>query len=160
MQAQGQLTQQVQGKQECIFCKIVKGEIPSYRIYDDSDAIAFLDINPATPGHSLVVPKKHSVNIFDVDADELARVMKIIKRVAEKIKSEMGTDSINIIQNNGRLSGQIVDHIHFHIIPRYQDDGVRISYGRYEVKPSDLEELAKKLKVEKKEEHFDPWRGY
>ncbi|MFH0832989.1 MAG: HIT family protein [Candidatus Aenigmatarchaeota archaeon] len=141
---------------DCIFCKIVKGEIPSKKVYEDNSVLAFLDINPANPGHVLVIPKKHSDAIFDVSEKELQDMIVVVKKIAEHVRIKMGTDSMNIIQNNGRISGQIVNHIHFHIIPRFENDKVIFSYRRVELSEKDLNEIHEKLREEKKD-YGRPW---
>lgn len=110
---------------DCIFCKIVGGEIPCCKIYEDDLFIGFLDIRPIHKGHALIVPKKHFVNIFDTPAEEAAKIYGVTARVAAAIKEATGCDGINIIQNNGADAGQEVFHSHLHIIPRYKDDGLK-----------------------------------
>lgn len=114
---------------DCIFCKIIKGQIPSQEVYEDNDFFAFLDINPVTPGHTLVAPKKHSYNALDTDDDVLEKLGPVLKKVSQAVCRGMGTDSFNLNQNNGKLSGQVVEHLHWHIIPRYEDDGLRLWPG-------------------------------
>jgi len=106
----------------CIFCKIVNGEIPSRTIYEDDDLKAFLDVNPATKGHVLIIPKEHSRDLHDLPDATAEKVIKLAKRIAAKLKEELGCDGINILQNNGQTAGQTVFHYHLHIIPRYEDD--------------------------------------
>jgi len=100
----------------CLFCKIIKGEVPSYKIYEDDFVYAFLDINPEKPGHTLVVPKKHSENIFNIEKDDLERVIMASKKISQKME-QLGYGGVNIYNNNGEGSGQIVFHFHMHIIP-------------------------------------------
>jgi histidine triad (HIT) family protein len=133
------------GEQECLFCKIIKGEIPSQKIYEDEHVFAFLDINPAAEGHALVAPKKHAENIFDIDVDSFNKTADVTKKLAGVIKEKLNPDGINILQNNGRHAGQVVDHLHFHIIPRYPEDKVVIMFPREQKQPDDLKEVAKKL---------------
>jgi len=130
---------------DCLFCKIIRGEIPSRKVYEDKDSVAFLDINPANPGHTLVMPKKHAENIFDADDELLGRVIVAAKVISKKIKESLNADGINVIQNNGRHAGQIVNHIHFHIIPRFANDTVIISYPKIKMEDKDFEEIQKKL---------------
>ncbi|MBI2232885.1 MAG: HIT family protein [Candidatus Aenigmarchaeota archaeon] len=130
---------------DCLFCKIIRGEIPSRKVYEDKDSVAFLDINPANPGHTLVMPKKHAENIFDADDEMLGRVIVAAKAISKKIKDSLNADGINVIQNNGRHAGQIVNHIHFHIIPRFANDTVIISYPKIKMEDKDFEEIQKKL---------------
>lgn len=126
-------------KDDCIFCKIAAGEIPSATVYEDDDFRAILDLGPAAKGHTLVIPKSHSDNLLSVEPDTAAKALKVISKTANAIKEALGCDGINIVQNNGEAAGQTVMHLHFHIIPRYKNDSVNI--GWQPMKPSN-EELA------------------
>jgi histidine triad (HIT) family protein len=137
---------------ECIFCAIVAGKMPCYKIYEDSKAIAFLDINPASKGHCLVVPKQHFENIFDIPEDVLAGLAAAIKAVAGKIKTELAPAGLTIMQNSGRAAGQIVPHIHFHLIPRNAGDGIVIGYKPLKFSEAEWTELQRKLKIESEKE--------
>ena len=110
---------------DCLFCKIIKEDIPSAKIYEDNETFAFLDINPVNPGHTLVVPKKHSHNLFDMGDAELCAVMKTTKKLAGAIKSALSADGINIEMNNDPAAGQIIFHAHLHIVPRFAGDGFK-----------------------------------
>ena len=126
-------------KDDCIFCKIAAGEIPSATVYEDDDFRAILDLGPAAKGHTLVIPKSHSDNLLSVEPDTAAKALKVISKPANAIKEALGCDGINVVQNNGEAAGQTVMHLHFHIIPRYKNDSVNI--GWQPMKPSN-EELA------------------
>jgi len=130
---------------DCVFCKIARGEIDSKKIYEDGDAVAFLDINPSTPGHALVVPKIHYESIFSIDEITLRRTVGVVKKVADKMRRELNVEGVSIVQNNGRLAGQIVDHIHFHLIPRYPDDNFKIHYPKRDVPEDELDKMQAKL---------------
>lgn len=104
----------------CVFCQIIKGKIPAQIVYQNDKVLAFLDNQPKTAGHTLVVPKKHFVNIFDIPEDMLAEVVGVTQKIAQKINQNLQPQGLNICQNNGAVAGQSVDHLHFHIIPRYQ----------------------------------------
>lgn len=104
---------------DCIFCKIVTKEIPADLIYEDEGAIAFLDINPSTLGHTLVIPKQHVENIFDTDPAALASVGEALRKVAPAVRDAMGAKGVHINSNHGEAAGQVVFHLHFHIIPRH-----------------------------------------
>lgn len=140
---------------ECIFCKIVKGDIPSKKVYEDKDTVAFLDINPANPGHTLVVPKKHSEDITKSEDDDIAKAMHVVKDITAKLKERMNAIGVNVLQNNGKAAGQLVAHTHFHVIPRYPNDVVVISYQRVHLQDSELEEIRKKLAEEPKKHARD-----
>ena len=129
----------------CLFCKIAKNEIPSKKVYENSDTLAFLDINPANPGHTLVMPKKHAENIFDIDEDSLKSTISVVKEMARAIKEKMNAVGINIVQNNGKYAGQLVNHVHFHVIPRFENDNVIISYKRVQKTEKEFDDVAKKL---------------
>ena len=108
-------------KDDCIFCKIAAGEIPSRKIYEDSDLIAIMDLNPTSKGHSLIIPKEHCTNIYDIDEDIAAKVMKTAKKLATKLTVALNCDGFNLLQNNGETAGQTMFHFHMHLIPRYKD---------------------------------------
>lgn len=118
----------------CIFCKIVSGEIPSYKVYEDDVVLAFLDISQTTPGHTLVIPKKHIKNIYDFDAKTAGEVFARIPAIATAIKdSNPEIKGMNIVNDNGELAYQSVFHAHFHLIPRYtKDDDFSIHFGNNE----------------------------
>ncbi|MBI2388476.1 MAG: HIT family protein [Deltaproteobacteria bacterium] len=124
----------------CIFCKIIAGEIPSTRIYDDATTIAFMDINPGTRGHALVIPKEHAADIHDAPPEMLADLIKTAQRVAQAAKKELGCAGVNLVQSSGAAAFQSVFHIHIHVIPRYEGDGVRLPWTP---KPGDKAEIAK-----------------
>lgn len=113
---------------DCIFCKIVAGEIPCYKVYEDEAALAFMDINPASAGHLLVLPKTHFVNLFDGDDAALAGVIVAARKVAQAMKTALGIDSLNMVQANGRWALQSVEHFHLHLIPRRENDGVGLEW--------------------------------
>lgn len=138
-------------EKDCIFCKIVRDEIPAKKIYEDSGVIAFLDINPANPGHCLVVPKKHSETIFDTDEDVLKKTIVITKKLASEIRDKLNADGVNILLNNGRHAGQLVSHLHFHIIPRFPDDKVLITYQRLQMGEKELNDMQARLTAEDKQ---------
>ncbi len=108
-------------KDDCMFCKIAAGEIPSRKIYEDSDLIAIMDLNPTSKGHSLIIPKEHCTNIYDIDEDIAAKVMKTAKKLATKMTVALNCDGFNLLQNNGETAGQTMFHFHMHLIPRYKD---------------------------------------
>ena len=132
---------------DCIFCKIIAGEIPAVRILDDEKVIAFMDINPASRGHMLVVPKNHAENIFEISEADLSSVMGAVKRCAGAVKEALGAEGITVLQLNGKASDQLVPHLHVHIMPRWENDGMTVS--QWEMGKGDIEELenmARKIK--------------
>lgn len=112
---------------DTIFSKIINGEIPSSKVYEDDDFIAILDIRPISLGHTLLIPKKYFVNIFDTPADVAEKIYPALIKLSNAIKLAVGCDGVNIIQNNGSAAGQEVFHSHLHIIPRYKDDKISFS---------------------------------
>ena len=115
---------------DCIFCKIVVGEIPSEKVYEDETTVAFLDISPVTKGHVLVVTKKHFKDFLETPVEELEKCVKTIKKIAPKLMVALEADGFNIGLNNGEASGQVVKHLHFHIIPRHDNDSLRMWEGK------------------------------
>lgn len=110
---------------DCVFCRIVRGEAPANVVYEDEKALAFMDINPATPGHTLLIPKQHFRNVFDLDEEVAAHLMKVAVRLAPVIKEAMGADGLNILNANERAAFQSVFHFHLHLIPRWFDDDIK-----------------------------------
>jgi histidine triad (HIT) family protein len=129
----------------CIFCKIVEGEIPSYKVYEDDSVLAFLDIAPVNIGHTLVIPKEHFENILETPEDLIADMMKVAKKVSHGIDA-LGSDGININMNNRAAAGQVIFHSHIHVIPRYADDGFQMWHGRRGYNPGEAVETAEKIK--------------
>ncbi|TET95384.1 MAG: HIT domain-containing protein [Desulfobacteraceae bacterium] len=132
---------------ECIFCKIIDGEIPAVKVLDEELVIAFMDINPSSKGHMLVVPKRHAENIFEIPESDLAATVKAVKICAKAVKEALNAEGITILQLNGKASDQIIPHFHIHIIPRWENDGLPIS--NWEMKPGDMKEIndiARKVK--------------
>ncbi len=128
---------------DCIFCKIINKDIPSEIVYEDEDVLAFLDIKPISQGHTLVVPKEHYENIFDVPKNVLNNTMNIVKKISKSIKHI--SDGVNIGQNNLLAAGQIVNHIHFHIIPRFDNDGLK-SWPRKSYNEGQMRDVSEKIK--------------
>src|SRR3954470_22693058 len=124
---------------DCIFCKIVSGEIPSHKIEEDDKTLAFMDINPWTRGHSLVIPKEHSRNIYDANADDLAAAHIPAQRIAQRMREQLNRGGINIVQPPEPAAMQTVFHTHVHVIPRYSDDGLKLPAHP---QPAEHEELA------------------
>jgi len=117
---------------DCVFCKIVSGQIPSLKIFENNDVLAFLDINPISDGHTLVIPKSHYVRLHECPVETLVEVSKVIKTLAEAVAGAMGTEDYNVLCNNGSAAGQVVKHLHFHIIPRKAGDGVFNRWPAYQ----------------------------
>jgi len=132
--------------EECIFCKIIAGKVPSAKVYEDEHSISFLDIMPANKGHCLVVPKKHSQNLVEMGDDEIMNAMKAAKKVARALSLSFGNGSFNIVMNNGKEAGQVVNHAHIHIIPRFQKDRLRIKWSHLKYADNEIKEYAEKIR--------------
>ena len=116
--------------EECIFCKIVEKKAEASVIYEDDKTVAFLDVRPANLGHTQVIPKKHASNIYEIEEEELAAVTNTVKKIAIAVKGALNADGINVGESNEPVSWQIIPHLHFHIIPRFKDDGFKESFQR------------------------------
>ena len=131
---------------DCIFCKIVAGEIPVSKVYEDDHFLAFLDISQVTPGHTLVIPKKHARNLLEMTPDETAALFNIVSRVTKKVESATQPQGMNIISNMEEIAGQSVFHTHVHILPRYsQEDDLKIDFIAHEPDFDRLAQLAKDI---------------
>ncbi len=131
--------------EDSIFTKIIKREIPAEILYEDGLTLAFLDIAPVSPGHTLVIPKKQIKNIFDTDDATLAAVMQTVRKIAPAVRDAVGADGLNVHSNHGAAAGQVVFHLHFHLIPRFKDDGF-IMWPHTEYKEAEAKELAEKIR--------------
>ena len=132
----------------CIFCKLANGDIPTNSIYEDDEFKVILDASPATKGHALILPKNHFANLLEADDDVLAKALPLAKKIGNKMMKELGCDGINIIQNNGEAAGQTVHHFHIHVIPRYEgDDKAMCAWKPQELKEADAKELVEKLSL-------------
>ena len=116
--------------ENCIFCKIIKGEIPSWKVYEDENTYAFFDINPMSEYHTLVIPKKHYVNMFDIPEHEAVNIMRTIKKVITIYKEAIGLENVQVVNNNGEHAQQDVFHLHYHIVPRLKSDGQNIIWPK------------------------------
>lgn len=114
---------------DCIFCKIINGDIPSAKVFENDDVLAFLDISQITKGHTLVIPKKHQENIYELESETAAKLFEVVPTIAKAIKAEFKPQALNILNNNGVFAGQTVFHYHLHLIPRYdENDGFQYSF--------------------------------
>ena len=132
-------------KEDCIFCKIANGEIPSKTLYEDEDFRVILDLGPATKGHALILPKEHAANIYEITDSQAAKVMVVAKKMAALITEKLQCDGFNLVQNNGETAGQTVNHFHLHLIPRYQNDGQKILWKPGEASQEELEEVKRQI---------------
>lgn len=130
---------------DCIFCEIVAGRSPARVIEEDERCLAFLDIFPLTPGHSLVIPKAHSRDLLDAEPDDVAAAARMAQRVATRVRDELDAPGINLLQATGVVALQTVFHLHVHVLPRYPDDGFRVSFDRRAGEPAELDSMAARL---------------
>ena len=133
--------------QDCIFCKIVAGVIPCFKIYEDEHTLAFMDINPVNPGHCLVVPKNHAPNLFESDDEDLARTMAAVRKISRAVQKALNPYGLNLLQANGPGAAQSVFHLHIHIIPRERDDDLRMNWGLKSGNKDEIAAVAEKIKA-------------
>ncbi len=126
-------------KTDCIFCKIANGEIPSKTLYEDEEFRVILDVNPATRGHALILPKEHADDLYELSEGQASQVMLLAKKMAAQMKEKLHCDGLNLIQNNGETAGQTVKHFHLHLIPRYENDGQQLGWKPSEAAQEELE---------------------
>ena len=134
-------------KEDCIFCRIANGEIPSATIYEDADFRVILDLGPASKGHALILPKEHFDNIYELDEDTAAKAFVLAKNMAGKMTEALGCDGFNIVQNNGTVAGQTVFHFHMHLIPRYEGDADFLLWEPGRLTDEVKEEILEKMKT-------------
>ncbi len=131
---------------ECIFCKIASGQIPAVKIYEDDVVVAFLDIGPISDGHTLVMPRQHVEKVHNCPSELLGQIWSRLGKIAGAVASAVGSDGYNVLCNNGRAAGQVVDHLHFHIVPRKIGDGVFTQWPSYKYRPGQVEIIADKIR--------------
>ena len=132
---------------DCVFCKIVAGQIPCFKLFEDAETLAFMDINPVHDGHCLVIPTAHYRNVFEISPEAVAAVARTVAKIAKAVEAAVKPDGLNLIQANGPGAGQSVEHFHFHVFPRRLGDGVAINWG---LKPGDMTrigELAERIRA-------------
>lgn len=135
--------------ENCIFCKIISGEIPSSTIYEDEDFKVILDISPASKGHALILPKEHYANIYELPEELAAKVMVLAKKLATHMTEKLGCDGFNLVQNNGEVAGQTVFHFHLHLIPRYENGENKdvLTWNHLEYADGEVAKMAELLKL-------------
>lgn len=124
---------------DCLFCKIVNGDIPCKKVYENDKVLSFMDINPMSEGHLLVIPKHHGVTIDELPEEDFLAVMSAVKKIAGAVKEGLNPDGMNILQLNGEAANQVVPHLHVHIVPRWSGDGLTVS--KWEPVPGDMEHI-------------------
>ncbi len=130
----------------CVFCKIVRNELPSAKLFETEKVLAFLDIAPINKGHALVIPKRHFVDIHDLPEEEFKEIATVIKRIASAVKKATNAEGINVLQANGKAAGQEVFHFHVHIIPRFNDDNSGFKWLKKAYSEGEMQEFQKKIK--------------
>lgn len=130
---------------DCIFCKIIAGEIPAEKVYEDDTVVALLDMRPVNVGHTLVMPKKHYTNIYDTPDEVMAHLAVVIKKLAVAVKEGAEADGINVEMNNDGPAGQIIFHTHIHIVPRFTDDGFHHWRGNRPYQDGEMIEMREKI---------------
>ena len=130
----------------CIFCKLANGDIPTATLYEDEDFRVILDASPAAKGHALIIPKEHYANLYELDDELASKVLVLAKKMLTKLTDILGCDGYNIVQNNGEAAGQTVFHFHMHLIPRHKDDGVVLGWKMGELTEEDKEDILSKIK--------------
>ena len=131
----------------CIFCALAAGDIPSFKVYEDELVLAYLDINPFSEGHTLVIPKEHYTDLIDTPSEILKEVVVRVQKVASHLKTALPCDGFNILQNNGAAAGQTVSHVHFHIVPRYGAIGGDIAFANHKGDMNALKALADRIRM-------------
>lgn len=129
----------------CIFCKIANGEIPSKTLYEDEEFRVILDLGPAAKGHALILPKSHYANLYELPEDTAAKAMLLAKKMAARMTDKLQCDGFNLMQNNGETAGQTVFHFHIHLIPRYKDDGQKIGWKPGKPSQEELEAVREQI---------------
>jgi histidine triad (HIT) family protein len=131
---------------DCIFCKIAAGELPAEIVQEDEHTVAFMDINPWTRGHALVIPRTHSTDLLEISDEDLARTTAASKRLAARMKDGLGADGVNLLNSCGQAAWQTVFHFHIHVIPRYDDDPLQLPTRPQEADKEDLAAIARELR--------------
>lgn len=132
-------------KDDCIFCKIANGEIPSKTLYEDEDFRVILDLGPVSKGHALLMPKEHAANLYELPDETAAKILVLAKKVATHMTEKLQSDGFNLVQNNGEAAGQTVNHFHLHMIPRYANDGQILNWIPGEPSQEELEAVRKQI---------------
>lgn len=132
-------------KDDCIFCKLANGEIPTATLYEDNDFRVILDLGPASKGHALILPKEHYDNLYELDDEIASKVLVLAKKMITRMAKALGCDGYNLVQNNGEAAGQTVHHFHLHLIPRYKDDQVGLGWNMGKLTDEDKEEILTKF---------------
>ena len=131
--------------ENCIFCKIGAGAIPSYQLYEDDDFKVFLDLSPTSFGHALIIPKEHYKNLFELDDNIAAKALVLAKKIGTAMMQALHCDGLNILQNNGEIAGQTMFHFHIHLIPRYENDNTKIIFDQNSLNEEDAKKIQEEM---------------
>jgi len=132
---------------DCLFCRIAAGEIPCTKVHEDDVCLSFMDINPISPGHTLIIPKRHYTYVMDMPPDEAGHIGSLVPRLAAAVKAAVGADGLNLLENNGRSAGQVVMHVHFHLIPRWPGDELGFRWPAKKADFGVLKQQAEKIQA-------------
>lgn len=132
-------------KDDCIFCKLANGVFPTTTVYEDDRFRVIMDLNPASKGHCLILPKEHCDNIYDLSEEDASRLFVLAAKIAKGIKAALNPDGLNLVQNNGSVAGQTVFHFHLHLIPRYEGDDVALAWQPHESEHEELLQIANQI---------------
>lgn len=130
---------------DCIFCKIVSGDIPCYKVYEDDSVLSFLDIGPISDGHTLVIPKEHVTSVASAKSETIAAVGAVLPKIAAAVQAAVNAEAYNVLCNNGKAAGQVVEHLHFHIIPRSEGDGKLKGWPSFEYEKGKAEKILENI---------------
>ncbi len=133
-------------QQDCVFCKIVSGQIPSLKIFENDDILAFVDIGPVSDGHTLVIPKQHCERLDQMTPEAMAEIARVMPMLAGAVQKGINSEGYNVLCNNGTAAGQVVEHVHFHIIPRNANDGVFNRWNSYQYPDGKAAQIAEAIK--------------
>ncbi len=133
---------------DCVFCRIIRGELPAVKIYEDEYVVVFLDKYPINPGHTLIVPRRHAERLDELSDEEATALIRVAKWLAPRIVKAVDADGYNVVTNNGRAAGQVIFHVHLHVIPRFHGDGCRFDCKRNTPSYRELAEIGEKIRKE------------
>lgn len=134
-------------RDDCIFCKLANGVIPTNMIYEDEDFAVIMDADPATKGHSLILPKKHYDNLYEIDDETAAKVLPLAKKLISHMQKKLGCEGFNILQNNGEVAGQTVFHFHMHLVPRYADGDDILTWSHVKLSEEDMAAIREQIQM-------------
>jgi histidine triad (HIT) family protein len=132
-------------KEDCIFCKLANGDIPTRTVYEDQEFRVILDMSPISRGHSLILPKEHMSDLYELSANSAQKIIPLAQKIAVHMRDKLGCDGLNLLQNNGEAAGQTISHFHLHMIPRYAGNGNALHFQPQEATPQELDDILRQL---------------